>query len=77
MVKLGMNAQIVLATEDVERRQELRSIAIDALLRDYDEAEKRGNTGYMRYIKSELLRLGFDADYSPTDAGTGYETRED
>jgi len=63
--------------ENLDRKRELEDIAIQALLGDYDRAETKGQTGYMRYIISQLDALGYDRDYLPADHGTGHRSEED
>lgn len=61
--------------EDLETRNRLTDIAIQALLKDIEFIEKKGQKGspYYNFIVRELDALGYDRDYSPTDTGNDYE----
>ena len=53
---------------DYDRKQEVRAVAIDALLGEYQEASPK----YQRFIVNQLDKLGYDRDYLGTDSGNDY-----
>lgn len=64
-MKLTISGQVN-SLEYGENREQLRSMAIDTLLKDYDSAK---SDGYRRFIMGELDKLGFDRDHRPEDSG--------
>lgn len=60
---------------DLAKKRELEDLAINALLKDYDRAEAKGQTSYMKYLRSQMRKLGIDDDYLEVDAGDYYELK--
>ena len=72
-----LKANIVTQVKDMMRRdwergQDLRALAIETLLEEYEGASDK----YKRFITNQLDQLGHDRDSSPMDSGNGYDPKE-